>query len=185
MLDHLDTLLSFVVIISGLSVVVTTLTQMVSAALGLRGSNLRWGLKTLIEQLDPGLKDHATTLSERVLQHPLISDSSFSGFDTRFVTRWKLASTIRKEELLEILHRLSTGDGDGGGGGMPLTPNHGASHCRARSIASTARRSSSSSPGSATPGRSRRPAGPARRPSRTWSRGPRCCPRTSTRGSGR
>jgi hypothetical protein len=113
MFDHLDTLISFVVIISGLSVVVTTLTQMVSAALGLRGSNLRWGLKTLIAQLDPGLKEHATTLSERVLQHPLISDSSFSGFRTRLITRWKLASTIRKEELLEILHRLSTGDGGG------------------------------------------------------------------------
>jgi hypothetical protein len=113
MLDHLDTLISFVVIISGLSVVVTTLTQMISAALGLRGSNLRWGLKTLIEQLDPGLKEHATTLSERVLQHPLISDSSFSGFRTRLITRWKLASTIRKEELLDILHRLSTGDAGG------------------------------------------------------------------------
>jgi hypothetical protein len=113
MLDHLDTLISFVVIISGLSVVVTTLTQMASAALGLRGSNLRWGLTTLIEQLDPGLEAHAATLSERVLQHPLISDSTFSGFRTRLITRWKLASTIRKEELLEILHRLSSGDGGG------------------------------------------------------------------------
>src|SRR5262245_44023861 len=108
MLDHLDTLISFVVIISGLSVVVTTLTQMVSAALGLRGSNLRWGLKTLIEQLDPGLKEHATTLAEQVLHHPLVSDSSFSGFRTRLFARWKLASTIRKDELLEILHRLAT-----------------------------------------------------------------------------
>jgi len=113
MLDHLDTLVSFVVIISGLSVVVTTLTQMVSAAFGLRGSNLRWGVKTLIEQIDPGLKEHATTLAERVLQHPLVSDSSFSGFRTRLITRWKLASTIRKEELIEILHRLGTGEGGG------------------------------------------------------------------------
>ena len=120
MLDHLDTLISFVVIISGVSVVVTTLTQMASAALGLRGSNLRWGLKTLIEQLDPALKEHAPTLAARVLQHPLISDSSFSGFRTRLIARWKLASTIRKEELLEILHRLSTADGEGtAAGGEP------------------------------------------------------------------
>ena len=113
MLDHLDTLISFVVIISGLSLVVTTLTQMASAALGLRGSNLRWGLRTLIEQIDPELRDHATTLAERVLHHPLVSDSTFSGFRTRLIARWKLASTIRKEELIEILHRLASAEGGG------------------------------------------------------------------------
>src|SRR5258708_6501944 len=58
-LEHLDTLIAFVVIITGVSLMVTLLTQMVSAVLGLRGTNLRWGVATLLKELDPSLAEYA------------------------------------------------------------------------------------------------------------------------------
>jgi hypothetical protein len=78
-LEHFDTIFAFVVIITGVSLLVTTMTQMVSAFLGLRGTNLRWGIKTLVENLDSSLAKHAPIIAEKVLHHPLISDSTLSG----------------------------------------------------------------------------------------------------------
>jgi len=111
-LEHLDTVLSFVAILSGVSLLITTMTQLASATLGLRGSNLRWGVRTLLSEIEPALRPYATEISERVLHHPLISDSSMSMFKTRLMTRWKLASAVRKEELIEVLHRLATPTGE-------------------------------------------------------------------------
>lgn len=105
--DHLDAVISFVVIISGVSLIVTSLTQLVSSTLGLRGTNLRWGIQTLLAELDPDLAPHAIEISQKVLRHPLISDSTLSSFQTRLVGRWKLASAIREDELIDILHRLA------------------------------------------------------------------------------
>jgi hypothetical protein len=106
-LEHLDTVISFVVIIAGVSLLITTLTQMVSALLGSRGSNLQWGIKTLLTSLDPELARHADRISQEVLHHPLISDSTFSAFEHGLFRRWKLASAIRKDELIEILGMLA------------------------------------------------------------------------------
>jgi hypothetical protein len=101
-LEHFDTLFAFVVILAGVSLLVTVLVQMVSAFLALRGSNLRWGLKTLLAHADPELAKHAKAIAEKVLHHPLISDSTFSKA-SGLLSRWRLASAIRKEELVEIL----------------------------------------------------------------------------------
>lgn len=106
-LEHFDTVLSFVMILAGVSLLVTTLTQSVSALLGLRGGNLRWGLETLLRHADPKLAEHARTISEKVLQHPLISDSRFSGCKWGWLGRWRLASGIHRKELVEILHHLA------------------------------------------------------------------------------
>src|SRR5436190_17870900 len=106
-LEHFDTVIGFVVILSGVSLLVTTLIQMVSALFGLRGSNLRWGIETLLTQLDPNLEAHAAEISREVLHHPLISDSTFSGFRLKLLQRWRFASAIRKDELIEILHMLA------------------------------------------------------------------------------
>ncbi len=106
-LEHLDTVISFVVILAGVSLLVTTLTQMASALLGLRGTNLRWGITTLLKELDPELRAYAPSISQAVLHHPLISDSTFSRFGARLLGRWKLASAIRKDELIGILHILA------------------------------------------------------------------------------
>ncbi len=106
-LEHLDTILAFVLIITGISLLITALNQAVSALLGLRGTHLRWALATLLGQLDPGLKQHAREISQRVLEHKLISDSVFSGFATNLFSRWRCASAIRQDELIDILRMLA------------------------------------------------------------------------------
>jgi hypothetical protein len=106
-LEHLDTIIAFVVILAGVSLLVTVLTQSVSALLGLRGSNLCWGIETLLKELDPNLNAHAATITREVLRHPLISDSTLSRFGVKLFNRWKLASVIRKDELIEILRLLA------------------------------------------------------------------------------
>ena len=106
-LAHFDTILAFVLIITGVSLIITTLTQMVSALLGSRGTHLRWGIQTLLASIDPDLKEYATDISEHVLKHPLISDSAFSKFENVLFGRWRLASAIRKDELVAILRLLA------------------------------------------------------------------------------
>jgi len=93
---------------------------------GLRGSNLEWGIQTLLSSLDPNLAQHAAKISEAVLHHPLISDSSLSDqpdhnqswlarcaanlksfLPSSLLRRFKLAAAIRKEELTQILSLLA------------------------------------------------------------------------------
>jgi hypothetical protein len=118
-LEHFDTIFAFVVIITGVSLLVTTVTQMASALLALRGSNLRWGLKTLLANVDPKLAEHAETIAEKVLRHPLISDSTFSGMKSGLAGRWRLANAIQKEELVKILRLLAKPHADGAAPGAP------------------------------------------------------------------
>jgi|SRR5664280_368011 len=106
-LDHLDTIISFVAIITGVSLLVTTLTQAASALFSLRGANLRWGLEMLLKHADPNLAEHARTISEKVLQHALISDSAVSGVESAVANRWRLATGIRQDELVDVLHSLA------------------------------------------------------------------------------
>ena len=115
-LEHLDTIIAFVVILAGVSLLVTVLTQSVSALLGLRGSNLCWGIETLLKELDPNLSAHAAAITREVLRHPLISDSTLSRFGFKLFNRWKLASVIRKDELIEILRLLARPSEEAGSG---------------------------------------------------------------------
>ena len=110
-LEHLDTIIAFVAIFAGVSVLITTLTQAVSAALGLRGTNLYWGIQTLLLNVDPNLEPHVEDIAQQILHHPLISDSAFSDRSHDFFSRWKLATAIRQDELIEILHMLAKPDG--------------------------------------------------------------------------
>jgi hypothetical protein len=105
-LEHLDTVIAFVVILAGVSLLVTVFTQAISGLFGLRGANLLWGIETLLKELDPNLEAHAKTIAGKILHHPLVSDSTLSGAGS-WATRWTLASAIRKDELLEILHALA------------------------------------------------------------------------------
>ena len=59
MLQHFDTVMSFAVVMLLLSLLVTTLVQMIIAATQLRGLVLQWGIEKLLKQLSPDLKDHA------------------------------------------------------------------------------------------------------------------------------
>jgi len=128
MLEKLDTLIAFAVVMLGLSLIITILTQIISAFLGLRGSNLLWGIKTLFSELAPGLSAaglQPETLAKDILQHELISDSTFSQAGnmwlvgpmvnalskvwpaSRLIPRWRYATAIRLEELMRALQHKS------------------------------------------------------------------------------
>ncbi len=111
MLQYLDTIIAFAVIMLGISLLITILTQMISAFLGYRGTNLLWGLKTLLGTIEPKLETQAETLAKEVLQAPLISDSIFSKFTDipligKLMQRWKLPSAITADEFARRLGEL-------------------------------------------------------------------------------
>ncbi|HRZ99920.1 MAG TPA: hypothetical protein P5055_04205 [Candidatus Paceibacterota bacterium] len=117
----MDTLIAFATIMLGVSLLITVFTQIISSILGLRGTNLRWGVQKLLETavsvptnkaknpaLESEIQKQWRTVVDRILHHPLISDSTFSKFGggTPFrgwIERVKLAHGIRKEELLNLL----------------------------------------------------------------------------------
>ena len=118
MLDRLDTVIAFMVVMLGVSLLITVATQILSAFLGLRGSNLLWGVKTILQ--DCGITVQLDKIAREVLTHPKISDSIFSKFAKTSVIghltrRWRLATAIRPEELSGILLRIAANPADFGG----------------------------------------------------------------------
>jgi hypothetical protein len=101
-MEHLDTILAFAAAMAGFSLIVTALTQAVSALVGLRGLNLKWGLEKLFATLSAETGLRASPLAHHVLLHPLISDSTFSGV-RRWFSWWRYANHIRQEELSGLL----------------------------------------------------------------------------------
>jgi len=97
-LEMLDVAIGFATVMLAVSLIIMSLTQAISSVLALRGAKLRAGLERLIQQTAPSLAAQARTISEEMLKHPLISDTS-----TKLAGRWKLASAIKKEELLQVL----------------------------------------------------------------------------------
>lgn len=102
-LDRLDTAIAFVVILLGVSMVITLLTQMVSALCAYRGRYLLEGLEQLFQTLDPALQDKANKLAKNILTHAVSSDSLFHKVPGA-PEAWKLASAIRPEELVRLLN---------------------------------------------------------------------------------
>jgi hypothetical protein len=107
-LERVDTLIAFTTIMLGLSLLITILNQMVAALLAHRGAYLRDGLVDLLETLDPNLKGDAKNIAQDVLTHKLASDSLFARMKAAPL-RWKLATSIRPEELTKLLFLVSTG----------------------------------------------------------------------------
>jgi len=113
MLQYLDTVIAFVVILLGVSLLITVLNQMISALLGYRGTNLLWGIQTLLSTLEPKLKEEAEKISTKILSDPIISDSIFSRFAKDgsvlgwLTKRWTLASSITPQELVRSLSNIA------------------------------------------------------------------------------
>jgi len=115
MLSYLDTAIGFAVVMLGVSLLITILTQMVSALVNHRGGNLLWGITTLF----PNLTAQSDSIARLVLTHRLVSDSWFSnnrvamGIASKFpvlgklFARFQIASAIRPVELTDILRHLS------------------------------------------------------------------------------
>lgn len=107
-LQHLDTVIAFAVVMLGASLLITIFTQAMSTLFAHRGSNLRWGLQVLLQTVNPGLTaQQRKDFTEKILTHPILSDSVLSRFNCTLTRRWRLASTIRVEELLRILPAIA------------------------------------------------------------------------------
>ena len=76
MLVYLDTIIAFVVVMLGFSLLITLFNQTVSAFLGLRGTNLLWGIETMLRTLDPKLSADAKKIATRILSSPVVSASA-------------------------------------------------------------------------------------------------------------
>jgi hypothetical protein len=123
MLAYLDTLIGFAIVMLVISLLITICTQIGSALVNHRGSNLKWGLKTLFANIDPKqfpkLTANAEAISHAVLTHCMISDSWFSGNKVaqaigqrvpllhQLFDRFRLATAIRSSELRDILQHLA------------------------------------------------------------------------------
>jgi hypothetical protein len=98
MLQMLDVVIGFAAVMLAVSLIVMSLTQAAASVLALRGAKLRRGLEDLIKHTMPDLAEDAKIIADRMIKHPLISDAA-----TGLGARWKLASAIKKEELLPVL----------------------------------------------------------------------------------
>ena len=122
MLPYLDTLIGFAVVMLAMSVLIMIATQMLSALLGSRGTNLRWGLETLFANANLVSGAEARRIAEDVLTHGMISDSILSRWRGAgqlidpFLKRFHLASALHADELVGTLHELA----DGRYAGTPL-----------------------------------------------------------------
>jgi hypothetical protein len=95
--EHFDTVMSFAVVMLLLSMIVMVGVQAMAALLGLRGRNLFVGVTTLVEQIDPTLRDHASTIAEAILTHATLSHT------------WnRKATAIRPDELVKIARDLAS-----------------------------------------------------------------------------
>src|SRR6202035_5668267 len=75
MLNTLDTVIAFSVIMTVLSLLITIIVQMVSTAFSLRGKNLANALALTFQTIDPKLGEYAHSLAAQILRDPIFSDS--------------------------------------------------------------------------------------------------------------
>lgn len=75
MLNTIDTVIAFAVIMTVLSLLITIVVQMISAAFSLRGKNLANALALTFQTIDPKIGEHAHSLANQVLRDPIFSDS--------------------------------------------------------------------------------------------------------------
>ena len=75
MLNSLDIVIAFAVIMTVLSLLITILVQMVSSALALRGKNLANALALTFQTIDPKITEQAHSLAAQILRDPIFSDS--------------------------------------------------------------------------------------------------------------
>lgn len=105
MLDSLDTLIGFTLIMLVVSLLITIAVQMVSSALNLRGLNLAKGLRTTFETILVGAdKGKTEKIVNEILKGPMISDSSFM---KNCPAWWRLATAVRPDEVFTAIHRIA------------------------------------------------------------------------------
>jgi len=112
MLDSLDTLIAFVLIMLVVSLLITIAVQMVASALNLRGLNLAQGLKRTFAvivptSIDAESEQNAKKLANFVLKGGFLSDSFLPNW--WILKPWRHAAAIRPEEVFDAIHRIAIG----------------------------------------------------------------------------
>lgn len=98
MLQQLQTVLAFAAIMLTMSILITALVQIVSSVLNLRGRSLYWGLRQILQRVDPDAsEERADRLANAIVTHPTI----------RSGVRKRSVSAIAKDELYRVLGDLS------------------------------------------------------------------------------
>ena len=120
MLDSLDTLIAFVLIMLVVSLLITIAVQISAAVLNLRGWNLLVGLKNTFAVIAPDATKQAVSrysvinrannkerkkLAKYILKGALLSDSVLPWW----LTIWRHTSAIRPDEIFDAIHRIAIG----------------------------------------------------------------------------
>jgi hypothetical protein len=105
MLDSLDTLIAFVLIMLVVSLLITIVVQMISAALNLRGGNVAKGLRQSLNAVLPGFQTVGKEFVDHIVTGALLSDSSAKWLP-KF---WRRASAVRPDEVFDSIHRMAIG----------------------------------------------------------------------------
>ena len=99
MLEALDVLIGFTLVMLILSMAVTMITQYISGTLfNMRGTALRQGISRLLALMDEGLKLHeAKRITDHILRNPLIGGARLlrPGHD--------LATVVHREEIIRLI----------------------------------------------------------------------------------
>lgn len=99
-LKNIDVVLAFAAVMLILSLIVTTLVQMVVSLLSLRGANLVRGVSQLFQQLDPSFtKAISDELSRKLLSHPAVARPL-----------GRVTQAISKEEFVRLANDLAAGN---------------------------------------------------------------------------
>lgn len=121
MLQSLDALIAFIVILLTVSLLVTILVQIFSAALCLRGKSLANAVALTFQSIEPKTGNNAYKLAQRILSDPLLSDATTTTKNLRTslsATQDKpwfalnpfngrhLANAIRPEEIHGLLKAM-------------------------------------------------------------------------------
>jgi hypothetical protein len=100
-LENLDTVIGFVVVILLLSLVITSVVQLLGMVLRLREKALLWGIGRVITQIGTATQKDAADLAQRVVKHDSINP-----------TRWGSATAIHFDEFIGIVKQLAERSGD-------------------------------------------------------------------------
>jgi hypothetical protein len=98
-LETLDTVIGFAIVILLLSLVITSVVQLVGFVLRLREKALLWGVARVLEQL--GVKNGALSLAQAILQHDSINP-----------TKDGSATAIHFDEFIAIVKAIAAEPGD-------------------------------------------------------------------------
>src|ERR1700724_1350974 len=107
MLDSLDTLIAFVLIMLIVSLLITIAVQMVSAALNLRGINLAQGLRQTFGVIDSETDERSKELANYILKGQFLSDSFLP--DWPILRWWRHADAVRPKEIFDAVQRIALG----------------------------------------------------------------------------